>query len=55
MSGVVNGTPVWVMALLEDLQGRIPKEFVGQVEINVFKGGISNINIKQSFKKEVTQ
>ena len=44
--------PVWIQALLSKLKGEIPKDFVGQVEVNVFKGGISNINVKQSYKEE---
>ena len=43
--------PSWVMEIFTMLQGRIPKDFVGQIEINVFKGGISNVNVKQSFKQ----
>lgn len=35
-------------------EGAPPKDFVGQVEVNVFKGGVSNVNVKQSFKEEVT-
>lgn len=30
----------------------IPAAFVGQVEINIFKGVISHVNIKQSYKHE---
>lgn len=43
-------TADWVQAFIKKIEGEIPKDFVGQIEINVFKGGISNINIKQSFK-----
>lgn len=47
-------TPEWVRALLRVLRPLLPKDFVGQVEVNVFKGGISNVNVKQSFKEEET-
>lgn len=46
--------PDWVQRLLQRLKEQIPKDFVGQVEVNVFKGGISNVNVKQSFKEEET-
>ncbi len=44
--------PLWIQLLLTKLKQDIPKDFVGQVEVNVFKGGISNINVRQSFKEE---
>ena len=43
--------PLWIQALVDHLRGKIPRDFVGQVEVNVFKGGISNVNVKQSFKE----
>jgi len=36
------------------VRGLIPATFVGQIEINCFLGNISNITVKQSFKKEKT-
>ena len=44
--------PDWIARLLRALKGDIPKDFIGQVEINVFKGGVSNVNVRQSFKEE---
>ena len=46
--------PEWIQRLFGLLKREIPKDFVGQVEVNVFKGGISNVNVKQSFKEEDT-
>ena len=46
--------PDWIRQLLKALKGTIPKDFVGQVEVNCFKGGISNVNVRQSFKEEDT-
>lgn len=46
--------PTWIEMLLRSIKGEIPKDFVGQVEVNVFKGGISNINVRQSYKGEDT-
>ena len=37
---------------MKGLKGNIPKDFVGQIEINIFKGDVSNVNIKQSFKEQ---
>lgn len=42
--------PVWLSKISHQIQQEIPKDFVGQVEINVFKGGISNVNMRESFK-----
>jgi hypothetical protein len=46
--------PAWIQLLLVRLRGEIPKDFVGQVEFNCFKGGVSNVNVKQSYKEEET-
>jgi hypothetical protein len=48
----MSGRPDWVDRLFDALQPVIPPEFVGRVEINVFKGGIANVNVQQSFKGE---
>lgn len=45
-------TPTWLTNILRLIRPEIPKDFVGQVEVNVFKGGISNVNVRQSFKEE---
>lgn len=42
--------PVWFVPILELIQQRIPQDFVGQIEVNCFLGGISNVNIRQSYK-----
>lgn len=44
--------PAWLSKISEQIKREIPKEFVGQVEINVFKGGITNVNVRESFKCE---
>lgn len=48
-------TPDWIQQLFTKLKGEIPKDFVGQVEVNVFKGGISNVTVRQSYKEENTK
>ena len=48
----MSRTPSWIEILITQLKGQIPVDFVGQIEINVFKGGISNINVRQSYKQE---
>ena len=40
----------WVRALMIVATPCLPRDFVGQVEINVFMGGISNVNVRQSYK-----
>jgi hypothetical protein len=42
----------WVAKVRAAVRPLIPKEFVGQIEINCLKGEISNINVRQSFKPE---
>lgn len=43
--------PEWLRRLADAVRKEAPKEFVGQLEFNVFQGGVSNINVKQSFKE----
>jgi hypothetical protein len=45
-------TPGWISQIIKVMRTLIPKDFVGQVEVNVFKGGVSHVNVKQSFKEE---
>jgi len=35
---------------LKELKKELPDTFTGKIEINCFKGGISNINILRSYK-----
>lgn len=44
--------PAWLTKISQQIKLDIPKDFVGNIEINVFKGGISNVNMRQSFKCE---
>ena len=43
-------TPTWVANLCRLIEPQIPHDFIGQIEINVFKGGIANVTVRQSFK-----
>jgi hypothetical protein len=45
-------TPEWVQRFIAAIKGTAPPDFVGRVEVNVFKGGVSNVNVLQSFKEE---
>lgn len=45
----------WVTALIQSVKAVLPRDFVGQIEINVFKGGISNVNVKQSYKEDAAK
>jgi len=45
--------PPWITHLFSYFRTHpIPKDFVGQIEVNVFKGGVTNVNVRQSFKEE---
>ena len=45
--------PPWISQLFLYFKTHpIPKDFVGQLEVNVFKGGVTNVNVRQSFKEE---
>jgi hypothetical protein len=47
-----EGDPfAWLDPWFEWCEAHLPKDFVGQVEVNVFLGAISNVNVKQSRKK----
>lgn len=43
--------PEWIRKLHDYAAAVAPKEFSGQVEMNVFQGSITNLNVKQSYKK----
>lgn len=47
--------PPWLHLFLIAAKPHIPKDFVGQIEVNVFKGGVSNVLVKQSYKEENTK
>lgn len=42
----------WVAQVIAAVKPVLPRDFVGKIEINVFKGGISNVNLTQSFKED---
>lgn len=41
----------WMAKLNDYVEATAPKDFVGRVEVNVFQGSVSNINVTQSYKK----
>lgn len=43
-------TPGWIEQILRAMRPLIPKDFVGQVEVNCFLGGVTNVNVRQSYK-----
>lgn len=43
--------PAWLQEPVRIFHQSIPKDFVGQVEVNCFQGGITNIVIRQSYKE----
>jgi len=50
-----NLVPEWVLQLIGFTKKVIPPEFVGKVEVNAFKGGVSNVNVTQSYKEDTTK
>lgn len=45
----------WIKKFLDFCkQSPPPKDFIGNFEVNVFKGGITNVVVRQSFKEEKT-
>lgn len=44
----------WVQQLIRALEGVLPKGFYGSVQVNCQDGGISNVNVNVSVKKEGT-
>jgi hypothetical protein len=45
-------TPEWVLHLIAMARKVMPKDFVGQVEVNCFKGNVSNVTVKQTYKEK---
>ena len=45
----------WVQRIIAVIRPLLPAEFVGQIELNVFKGGITTVNVRQSFKADASK
>ena len=43
--------PEWVSTLLALTRPVLPAGFYGSIEINVQDGGITNVNVKQSYRE----
>lgn len=43
--------PDWIRKVYDYAAAVAPKEFCGQLEVNLFQGAVTNLNVKQSFKK----
>lgn len=50
-----NGSPDWIKRLTAVAKQIIPRDFCGKVEVNAFKGGISNVNVTQSYKEDTAK
>lgn len=47
----MNATPPdWIAQLLRAVKPLLPKDFVGQIEVNCFLGGVTNVTVRQSYK-----
>jgi hypothetical protein len=44
--------PPWLRALLRAIRPFLPVDFVGRIEINVFRGRTANANLTQSFRDD---
>jgi hypothetical protein len=44
--------PAWLRAIMRAVKPLLPRDFVGRIEIHVFRGGIANINLGQSFRDD---
>jgi hypothetical protein len=44
--------PSWLRQLIKLIRPLLPDTFCGQIEINVFMGGIRAVNVRQSFKDD---
>ena len=43
--------PQWLRELiLSKIEPCLPKEFVGNVQLNIYAGTVANVNVLQSFK-----
>lgn len=43
-------TPEWVAKLITTARTIVPRDFCGSVEINAYLGGITTVNVRQTFK-----
>jgi hypothetical protein len=41
---------VWIAAVIAAVRPLVPRTFWGSLEVNVAAGGITSVNVKQSFK-----
>jgi len=48
-------TPEWIQRLIQVVKQVAPRDFFGQVEVNVQGGAVSNVNVKQSFKEDTAK
>jgi hypothetical protein len=43
--------PLWLSRGLAAIRPLIPREFFGTIEINVAQGGITTVNLRQTYKE----
>lgn len=48
----MSTVPAWIVEIIRVVRPLVPRDFVGQIEVNCFLGGITNVNVKQSHKPE---
>jgi hypothetical protein len=42
----------WIKRIADLVEALLPKDFVGQFEINVFKGSITSVNVRLSYRSD---
>ncbi len=47
--------PEWVQQLILAAKRIIPKDFWGSVQINMQGGGVSNVNVNQSYREDTAK
>jgi hypothetical protein len=52
---VSDPIPDWIKRVSDAIKPLLPQNFCGKVEVNAFKGGISNVNVTQSFKEDTAK
>lgn len=43
-------TPEWILRIMQVVRPLVPQDFVGLVEVNCFLGGVTSVNVRQSYK-----
>lgn len=42
----------WIKRLTDLIEAQLPRDFVGQLELNVFKGSVTTVNVRTTLRRE---